>query len=373
MLKVSGRMAVLRYLALAAALLPAAMTLLSLVRHPHWLFRMWDFPRVQIAALALIGAGLWTSFYFRGSPADLLILGAVGGVVVYQLYRIFPYTPLSRLQSRPAHQCDQRALFSLLMSNVLMENEQHERFIQTVRQYEPDIVLAVEVNARWAEAIAVLDEAYPHRVKQPQENYYGMLVLSKLPLIDPEVSFLVQDDIPSIHAGVRLQNGVVIQLHGIHPRPPEPLRNQRSSPRDAELVVVGKSIEKQKDVPTVVAGDLNDVAWSETSQLFVRVSGLLDPRVGRGLFNSYNAHNPFFRFPLDHVFHSTHFELVDLRRLPSIGSDHFPILITLAYEPHGPEEQHASRKKAGDDELAVEKLEKEAEDAATGADRPNDD
>jgi hypothetical protein len=38
------------------------------------------------------------------------------------------------------------------------------------------------------------------------------------------------------------------------------------------------------------------------------------------------------RCPLDHVFHSDHFRLVELRRLKSVNSDHFPMYISLALE-----------------------------------------
>jgi endonuclease/exonuclease/phosphatase (EEP) superfamily protein YafD len=40
-----------------------------------------------------------------------------------------------------------------------------------------------------------------------------------------------------------------------------------------------------------------------------------------------------FRWPLDHVFHDESFTLVRLRRLRSIGSDHFPVLAELQLEP----------------------------------------
>ena len=110
-----------------------------------------------------------------------------------------------------------------------------------------------------------------------------------------------------------------------------PMENVRSLERDAELLMVGRMIDKI-DEPTIVAGDLNDVAWSRTTTLFQKISGLLDPRRGRGLYSSFHAHYPLIRFPLDHVFHSNHFRLVELRRLPSIGSDHFPIFIALSYE-----------------------------------------
>jgi endonuclease/exonuclease/phosphatase (EEP) superfamily protein YafD len=145
----------------------------------------------------------------------------------------------------------------------------------------------------------------------------------------------------------------------VHPRPPEPIHDQSSTPRDAELVVVGRRIEKEKEkLPTIVAGDLNDVAWSSTSELFVRISGLLDPRVGRGFFNSFNAKNPLFRYPLDHLFHSTHFKLVHLERLPPIGSDHFPILVELQYEPAAEIEQDEPEERPTDEARAREKVEK---------------
>ena len=65
--------------------------------------------------------------------------------------------------------------------------------------------------------------------------------------------------------------GDVINLHCLHPRPPEPLRNQDATPRDAELVLVGRAIgDNPADPPTIVTGDLNDVAWSHTTRLFLR-------------------------------------------------------------------------------------------------------
>ena len=83
---------------------------------------------------------------------------------------------------------------------------------------------------------------------------------------------------------------------------------------------MGKEIgEHERDVAVVVCGDLNDVAWSFTTQLFLRLS-LLDPRRGRGPYNSFNAQSRLFRFPLDHVFHSNEFKLIDLRVLPEVGS-----------------------------------------------------
>lgn len=77
------------------------------------------------------------------------------------------------------------------------------------------------------------------------------------------------------------------------------------------------------------------------------MSGLLDPRKGRGLYATFHARWPGLRYPLDHVFHSADFRLVQLERLRYVGSDHFPVCITLSLEPTAEHEQEAPRADAG--------------------------
>jgi hypothetical protein len=114
----------------------------------------------------------------------------------------------------------------------------------------------------------------------------------------------------------------------------------------------------------IVAGDLNDVAWSHTSRLFRRLSRLVDPRVGRGFYNSYHAQCVWMRWPLDHVFYSPDFLLRGLRRLPAFGSDHFPLLIELAYHPRAATVQEVDEPERDDHREAKETL---AEATAAGA------
>jgi endonuclease/exonuclease/phosphatase (EEP) superfamily protein YafD len=364
-------LSILRWSSLIVGLAMVAGTLLNLSRSPHWFVRGWDFPRVQIALLAGAAGVVYALCCAGGSALDWAFLAAVLGCVLWQFSRIFPYTPLAprRVQRSRAGRADPKRRLRLLISNVQMENTQHERLLALVREADPDILLAVETDERWVRALEPLAADYPHAIRQPQDNWFGLVLFSRLPLDDARVEFLVQDDIPSVRAVIEL-GGERVVLRGLHPRPPEPVRDQDSTPRDAELVLVGKAIGKEDGVPTVVAGDLNDVAWSATTQLFLRLSGLLDPRMGRGFYNTYNARNPLARWPLDHVFHSNHFRLVSLRRCGTIGSDHFPVLIELSYEPEAPAEQAPSREEPGDRKEARERLEAEADAARTGDDRP---
>jgi hypothetical protein len=80
-------------------------------------------------------------------------------------------------------------------------------------------------------------------------------------------------------------------------------------------------------------GDFNDVAWSRTSQMFKRIGGYLDPRIGRGLYATFPANLPFLRWPLDHLFMSPDFTLVDMKVLENVGSDHLPVIAKVCLAP----------------------------------------
>jgi len=133
------------------------------------------------------------------------------------------------------------------------------------------------------------------------------------------------DQVPSLRARIPLGD-LAFRLYVVHPEPPVPYQDTEG--RDAEMAAIG--IEARDDpLPVIVSGDLNDVAWSITTKRFQNVSGLLDPRVGRGFYNTFSATMPLMRWPLDHLFHSAEFRLIDMKRLGKIGSDHFPMYFKL--------------------------------------------
>lgn len=331
-------------------------TLLPLVRSDVWWVRVWDFPRIQIAFVIVAVLAAFAGFAWEGGAADYVFAVALAVGLILHLARMIPYAPVYPKEVETSRGAGAR--LTLIFGNVLMTNREAEGLREVVRREDPDLFLAVEADDWWREQLSEFERTHPYTVLRPQDNTYGMLLYSRLELIDPELKFLIQDDIPSIHARVRLDGCGEVEIHCLHPRPPFPTEDERSTERDAELIVVGKEV-KGKRTPVVVFGDLNDVAWSRTNNLFQKISGLLDPRVGRGFYNTFHARWPFIRFPLDHFFHSKHFRVADFRRLPYFGSDHFPVLISLSYEPDAAATQEEfPRADASDRAEAEEKVEK---------------
>jgi endonuclease/exonuclease/phosphatase (EEP) superfamily protein YafD len=230
-----------------------------------------------------------------------------------------------------------------------------DRFLEYVAEYDPDIVLAVETDRWWVDQLSVLSAEYPYTVNVPLPNTYGMVLLSRIELVDPEVKYLVADSIPSIHTRARLDDDIEVSLYCVHPRPPFPTEDTDTKQRDAELLIVGREV-RRRDEATIVMGDLNDVAWSYTTSLFQRISGLLDPRIGRGMYSTFHSKNPMMRWPLDHIFHSDHFELVQLARLPHFGSDHFPMFAALQYSEKATLEQEKPESGPEDEKAADKKI-----------------
>jgi endonuclease/exonuclease/phosphatase (EEP) superfamily protein YafD len=345
-------------IALVAAALVAMLTFASLLPFDWWAIRMLDFPRLQLFVLALLALAGVAFTQGRGwSVAGVAVALLTLGAAVYQGARILPYTPMWPRQVQPAE--SPGPSLRLLVANVLMDNRDAARLLAQIREANADVVVLTEPDAWWAAQVQAVHDRYPHRIEVPQPDTYGMIVLSRLPLLDPEVKRLIEPDIPSVHTAIELDNQRVA-LRFVHPKPPAPQEAKTTEERDAELVMVGREV-KRLGMPAIVAGDLNDVAWSQTTRLFQRVSSTLDPRRGRGFFSTFHARYPFLRWPLDHIFHTEHFTLERIERLGPNGSDHFPMFLSLRLTPEAAARQRPPQPEPDDAADARETMEDAAE------------
>ena len=331
-------------------------TILSVIKLDNWVFRVFDYPRLQKFVLSLLCIVIIIIF-FKPSAFYYIMLSLMIGNLIFVGAKIYPFTFLSKKQVLKADKIDEDKTLSIVVANVYQYNKNCTGCLQTIRKANPDILLMLETNAYWDENTKELDDLFPYTVKIPLENTYGMLLFSKKELINTEIKYLVENDIPSIHTFLKLTDSVTIRLFAVHPTPPVPTENVRSTERDKELLLVADMAKASKE-PVIVFGDLNDVAWSYTTKLFLKMSGLLDPRRGRGFYNTFHAHYFFIRFPLDHAFISQHFKFISMKRLKNFKSDHFPIYLKFQYDETAINEQEPLKKDADDVNLAQDKKSK---------------
>lgn len=326
--------------------------ILSFIKNDFWIFKIFEYPRLQKLALIIAVTGSW--FFFR--PVEKffyqLILGGLIVSIIYLLYKIWPYTILSKKEMQQVKGTDPKKELKVFSANVLQDNQQYDTMLLHIKNSDPDLIFLLETNSAWKNGMKELEQKYPYTLLCPLENTYGLLFYSRLKLEDAKVVFLVKNDIPSIEATIILQSGKKIKLWGLHPEPPVPGESLYSTAKDKELMKVALKV-KDCDLPSIVFGDLNDVAWSHTTELFRKTSELLDPRRGRGFYNTFSAHHWYIRFPLDYIFCSKEFGLIQMKRMPKNGSDHFATMTHLAFREDLKKTQHP--KKADKEELAEAK------------------
>ena len=329
----------LKYFLKAFGLIAILLTLIPLIAANFWWIRMFDFPHLQLTLLTLIALLIYFIRFDVKSVGDYCFSLALVACFVFQLMKIWPYTPLAPLELLDAEIVNDDARLKIFTSNVLQKNRDWKKVVSEAKKYDPDVLVFTETNQWWADRLtSSFSDTYAYHKIAPMENTYGMTMFSRYPLQNPSIQYMVDDSIPSIHAQLKMPDGNLVQLHAIHPTPPMPQENPKSTARDAELMKVALQ-SMESSLPVVVLGDFNDVAWSQSTKLFQQVSGLLDMRKGRGFYNTYNAENFIMRWPLDHLFISDDFRFGEMKRGEKVGSDHFPFYATIYLEPQDAKKQ----------------------------------
>lgn len=312
------------------ALLAIILTIFPFLAADYWWVRIFDFPHVQLTVLTASAFLLYLIRFDIRNYKDYIFIGVLISCLVVQALKIYPYTSLNATEIKESTVSDSG--LRLMTANVLQKNDAYKKTLEEIEKMNPDILVLDETDKKWENALLPkLKKDYPHIISVPLSNTYGVMLFSKLKLIDSEVNYMVEDSIPSL-ATKFLYKHDTIQLYSIHPTPPFPDENLSSADRDAELMKVAFKARKNK-LPVIVMGDFNDVAWSQTTILFRKIGKLLDLRIGRGFYNTFKANNILLRWPLDHIFASAEFRVKQIEVCSDIGSDHFPAFAELTYEP----------------------------------------
>ncbi|MDP3174511.1 MAG: endonuclease/exonuclease/phosphatase family protein [Phenylobacterium sp.] len=101
---------------------------------------------------------------------------------------------------------------------------------------------------------------------------------------------------------------------------------------------LGKVLSTYPRSSLIVSGDFNSTPWSFTRRRMDRDLGLI--RRTRAVFSwpardvtGQVAKVPFPFLPIDHVYAGREWRTVSVKRGPRLGSDHYPVIVTLARDP----------------------------------------
>ncbi len=323
------------YLLMCCSVLLMLVTLASLLYNTSlWYLQALNFPRLQVLILLTVCFMMFLFVYPKKRKGFYGFLTAFLATMLIQAVIIFPYTALSssKVKSISEDSTVSKRSFSIIVANVLMTNRNADSLVRIINNKHPDFVLTMEVNQWWVDHLSSLNSLYPQRISFPTDNTYGMCLYSKFPLSGTQVFILNHDSVPTFFTTVTLPDNTQFKLMTIHPVAPKPSEHpdnvgeeEVSLPKAAQLIA-------KDPLPTVVAGDFNDVGWSHNIQQFQKDNQLNDVRYGRGLYSTFNAQSSFFRWPLDYVFVSEQFKVIQLERLPAYGSDHFPYFVQLYFD-----------------------------------------
>lgn len=347
MTAVRGLIGVLLFVAVSASLLP-------LVETNIWWVRYLDFPRVQFAAALLVLTALLIAT--GGATRVWGLVAVVVGMVAlgYHAYKLFPYTTLVAPLAAVELGCAEGDRLDLLVANVQQSNETSEALFRILEEVDPDVFVVLETDPWWDAELADMSGRFPYGTQFVPEGKdtgaFGMHLLSRYRLIGSETMFYFGNDTPTILADLALPGGNPVQVVAVHPRPPL-YWSQPTTMRDAHLMMAALEARGSK-FPSIVAGDLNAVPWERTVRRAMRIGKLLDPRVGRGLYPTYDLQSWFVSWPLDQILFQNRFALAEWKVLRSIGSDHAPIFASLCLAPDLAARQSAPPLEPGDIEEA---------------------
>jgi endonuclease/exonuclease/phosphatase (EEP) superfamily protein YafD len=279
-----------------------------------WVFELTSHFRVQLA-VALVALVVVWAMKRRWRMAAICGVGAaVNATLVFSVL-----WPPENTEPQGG------ARLRLAAINVHTENERSDLVLEFLQSANADIILLMEVNERWMNALVSLHTNYAQVIAQPREDNFGIALFSRLPLTSSEVVELGKAELPSLAATIEV-GGRKVFLLGTHPLPPgsaEYARLRNEQFREIATLV------RRCNMPAIVLGDLNCTSWSPYFADLLRDSGLKNTSHGRDLFGSWPAWLPLMRIPLDHCFVSSSIHVINTRLGPRVGSDHLPVVVDI--------------------------------------------
>jgi len=299
----------------AAATVTVVFSLATLVNSWHRFLELFSHFRLQYLLVALMLTVLFAALKHRRWAMLMLAVTAINAVPVLPWY----FADRSEIPSSAA-----RA--QILFANVNSGNSNTQALLELIETENPDLVVLHEVTDLWATAMKAVQTHYRHRHVVERHDNFGLAVYSRRPLLNVDVLASPPLDLPSLVFRQALGDATVNYVT-THPIPP--IGKLGFDARNEQLDDIGERIAAL-DGPTVLIGDLNTAMWGHHYKKLVSETGLANAREGFGIIPTWPRQIPFAMIPIDQCLVSDDLAVLDIRSGPPIGSDHLPLIVTLA-------------------------------------------
>ncbi len=303
-----------------AAFVTAVFSLLTLFDQWHRLLELFSHFRLQYCIVAAILAVGLVLLRDRNWAIGMLAITAMNAWFVAPWY----FGPATS-------SFEAATTLTILHANVYAHNSEHDRFIELIGKEQPDLVFVQEIEESWQAALLVIHEDYPYRKVVSRNDNFGIAVYSRLPLAKVVQHKSPPYGYPSLVVTTNIDSKPVT-LISTHPMPP--IGRRESEGRNQQLADIGELVDAAPR-PVVLIGDLNISMWAHHYGKLVKQTGLRNARTGFGVLPTWPVHLPFAMIPIDQCLVSANINVVDIRTGPDIGSDHLPLIVTLAIPDRG--------------------------------------
>jgi endonuclease/exonuclease/phosphatase (EEP) superfamily protein YafD len=225
----------------------------------------------------------------------------------------------------PIDKVDSVADIKILSINLLSSNNNSDEVLDFIINEDPDLIVLQEVNQKWDTYLSSLGSTFPFKLTEIREDNFGLVVLSKVELIDPEKIILSNSGVPSFYFKINMDSK---ETHFIATHPLPPIGTDYFDYRNEQFTNLNKMV-KRLNGSKVLIGDLNTTSFSPNFNRIIEGTSLRDSRLGFGLQPSWNAQIPFISVTIDHILISKEIMVTNRMVGPDIGSDHFPVIIKI--------------------------------------------
>jgi endonuclease/exonuclease/phosphatase (EEP) superfamily protein YafD len=220
------------------------------------------------------------------------------------------------------------ATLKLVQFNLWAENRDPGDTAAWLVAQNADIVITEESGARAMPIVRALKKTYPYSSACPSLGGCDTRIFSRWPIVRNDHFVGYAERVTGAWATVRHPHGNFTVV-GSHFSWPYPVGTWR---RQSRLLTAGVAAFPKDSL--IIAGDFNSTPWSWSLRRQDKALGL--ERRTRALASwptgdfSRVASAPFPVLPIDHVYAGKAWKTVKVERGPSLGSDHRPVVVTLA-------------------------------------------